>query len=277
MKWTNVAVLISIASAGFASACEGEPPKTAALANTVPPPPASEIASEEPTPPATATAGCNPCPCQCMGMGGMMASAQADASVVAVASDAGAAPSPPSVDATAPAPAASADVLGTITTTPSYLSSVSVVYIEDAPVDPTRGMRARIDNHQMQFSPMVTVITTGGSVSFVNTDPFPHNVFSPDGKFNMGTIPQNSAAAPKRLDKTGEFTLLCNLHPGMIGYLVVSPSSYFAKADAKGHFRIKDVPAGAYKLTAWAPRLPKVTETITVAGAPVTKDFELHR
>jgi plastocyanin len=271
MKWTNVAVLIALASAGFASACEGEPPKTPALANNEPPPPASEIASEEPAPPSATVAPstCNPCPCQpCAG--------PADASVVAVvASDAGGAA--PAADATTAPIVARADVLGTITTTPGYLSSVSVAYIEDAPVDPTRGMRAHVDNHQMQFSPMVSVIAQGGSVTFVNTDPFPHNVFSPDGKFNMGTIPQNSAAAPKRFDKTGEFTLLCNLHPGMIGYLVVAPSSWFAKADAKGHFRIKDVPAGTYKLTAWAPRLPKVTETITVAGSPVTKDFELHR
>jgi plastocyanin len=274
MKWTNVAVLIALTSIGFAPACEGEPPKTANLAANGPPPPASEVASEEPAPTASAApaAGCNPCPCQpCQG-------AQiADASVVAIASDAGgAAPTP---DAAAPiaVPAAHADVLGTITTTPAYLSSVSVVYLEDAPVDPARGMRARVDNHQMQFTPMVTVIAPGGSVTFVNTDPFPHNVFSPDGKFNMGTIPQNSAAAPKRFDKAGEFTVLCNLHPGMIGYLVVAPSSYFAKADPKGHFHIKDVPPGTYKLTAWAPRLPKVTETITVAGTNVTKDFELHR
>ena len=274
MKWTNVAVLIALTSAGFASACEGEPPKTAALANAGPPPPASEIATEEPTPSATvASTGCNPCPCQ--PCAGAVASSTADASVVAaVASDAGAAPSD---DAAAAPVVARADVLGTITTSPAYLSSVSVVYLEDAPIEPTRGMRARIDNHQMQFSPMVTVIAAGGSVAFVKTDPFPHNEFSPDGKFNMGTIPQNSAASPKRFDKAGEYTVLCNLHPGMIGYLVVSPSSYFAKADATGHFKIKDVPAGTYKLTAWAPRLPKVTETITVAGAPVTKNFELHR
>lgn len=274
MKWTNFAVLFSLASAGFASACEGEPPKTAALANAEPPPPASEIASEEPTAPPPASSGCNPCPCQpCMGT---VAAANADASVVAaVASDAGAAPAV--ADAAVAPVVAHADVLGTITTTPAYLSSVSVAYLEDAPIEPTRGMHARVDNHQMQFSPMVSVIAPGGSLSFVNTDPFPHNVFSPDGKFNMGTIPQNSAASPKRFDKPGEFTLLCNLHPGMIGYIVVAPSSYFAKADATGHFKIKDVPAGTYKLTAWAPRLPKVTETITVAGAPVTKSFELHR
>ena len=272
MKRIHLAALFAFSCAGLVSACEGEPPKTPSLANNEPPPPASEVASEEtPPPPApSANAACNPCPCQpCAG-------AQDASVVVSVAGDAGVA-SPASDDASAPAAVARAEVTGTITTTPTYLSSVSVVYLEDAPVDPARGMHARIDNHQMQFSPMVQVIPQGGNVTFVNTDPFPHNVFSPDGKFNMGTIPQNSAANPKRFDKAGEFTLLCNLHPGMIGYLVVAPSSYFAKADPKGHFRIRDVPPGTYKLTAWAPRLPKITETITVAGAPVTKNFELHR
>ncbi len=252
-------------------ACEGEPPKTPAMASTAPPPASSETAAAEETapPPASATASAAPCPCQCA------------PTAVAATSDGGApvAVTETAVDAGAP-PAtipARGDIVGMITTTPAYLAGVSVAFLEDAPKEPDRGIRGRIDNHQMTFSPMVQVITAGGSVTFSNSDPFPHNVFSPDGKFNLGTIPQNSAAAPHRFDKTGEFTLLCNLHPGMIGYLIVSPSSYFAKGDGKGRFRIKDVPNGTYKITAWAPRLPVVTQTITVGGAEAQANFELHR
>jgi Carboxypeptidase regulatory-like domain len=58
----------------------------------------------------------------------------------------------------------------------------------------------------------------------------------------------------------------------------VTPSSYFAKTDGKGQYRMKDVPSGTYQMSAWAPRQAKVTQPITVKdGTDVTLDFELHR
>ena len=242
-------------------ACEGEPPKTPEIASTAPTASVAEPVATDETP-AKPAATCAPCPV--CGDAAAPVMAQADAGAPAVTADAG-----------PPAPVRG-EIAGTITTTPAYLASVAVAFLEDAPIEPGRGMRGRIDNHQMSFAPMVQVIAQGGSVTFNNSDPFPHNVFSP-GNFNLGTIPQNSATAPRKFDKTGEYTLLCNLHPGMIGYLVVTPSSYFAKADAKGRYRIKDVPAGTYNITAWAPRLPVITQSITVGADEARSDFELHR
>jgi plastocyanin len=263
-----------VAVLGTAS-CEGEPPKTPPLATGGQPLPVAsdtELVAETPTgtQPNETRAGCTPCPCQpaCGGTATATAVASdAGAPAVVVASDAG----PPTVVA------ARGEIVGTITATPAYLASVSAVYLEDAPKEPGRGMAARIDNHQMTFSPMVQMITVGGTITFVNSDPFPHNIFSPDGKFNLGTIPQNSTTAPRHFNTAGPNTILCNLHPNMIGYIVVAPSSYFSKTDAKGHYRIKDVPAGTYKITAWAPRLATVTQSVTVTGAEATSDFELHR
>jgi hypothetical protein len=63
----------------------------------------------------------------------------------------------------------------------------------------------------------------------------------------------------------------------MIGYVVATPSSYYAKVDAKGHFAIPDVPNGTYKATAWAPRVSPTTLAVTVNGADATIDFDLHR
>jgi len=75
----------------------------------------------------------------------------------------------------------------------------------------------------------------------------------------------------------GNYALLCNVHPAMLGYLVVTPSSYYAKADAQGHFAIKGVPPGTYKVTAWAPRQKTITQTVTLKDTDVTTNFELHR
>jgi hypothetical protein len=62
----------------------------------------------------------------------------------------------------------------------------------------------------------------------------------------------------------------------MRSYLLVTPSAYFAKADSKGNFTIKDVPLGTYKVVAWAPGVQTSAQTITVNG-DVGVNFELHR
>jgi hypothetical protein len=63
----------------------------------------------------------------------------------------------------------------------------------------------------------------------------------------------------------------------MLGYLLVTPSTWFARTDAKGNFSMKHVPAGTYKVTAWAPRQAPVTQTVTVADGDVNVHFDLHR
>jgi plastocyanin len=171
------------------------------------------------------------------------------------------------------------NIIGNVTTKPAALMSQAVVYLEDGPKEdqPAHLQTVTIANRQMNFIPYVAVAAVGAKVVFSNEDPFPHNVFSPDNdKFNMGNIPQNGAHV--RVFKTpGAYSLLCNLHPGMLGYLLVTPSAWFARADAKGHFSMKHVPNGTYHLTAWAPRQAPVTQDVTVADADVTVNFDLHR
>ncbi|HSQ67363.1 MAG TPA: carboxypeptidase regulatory-like domain-containing protein [Polyangiaceae bacterium] len=274
MKSSTVSILaLALGSVAIAAvvACEGEPPKTAEapLGAITPQLPAPEESASAAAPePATTCCQCN-CP------GGQMVAVGADAGArVAVAGDAGVAEggaAPP------PAAATQGDIVGDIVTTPAYLKGASVVYLEDAPKEPNRGMTAHIENRQMAFAPLVQVVTAGGSVSFVNSDPFPHNVFSGDHeRFDLGLV-QPGHSITHKFNNAGVYTLLCNLHPNMLGYIVVSPSSYFAKTDARGHFRLKDVPLGTYKITAWAPRLTPVTESVTLKGAEATMSFELHR
>ncbi len=266
LGWALVAV-----GAGVA-ACEGEPPKTpesATVANqpALAAPDESESASAqaENAPPPAATC----CQCQCPNAGdaGAAPIALANDAGPAAASDAGAPPAAPTV----------ADVVGDVTTTPAYLRGATVVYLENAPKLPDRGMRAHMDNHNMAFSPIVQVVAEGGSVSFLDSDPFPHNVFSPDHeRFDLGLV-QSGHSVTHKFNHAGVYTLLCNLHPNMIGYVLVSPSSFFAKTDGRGHYRIKGVPPGKYSISAWAPRLAVSTQAVEVAGKEAKVDFELHR
>jgi plastocyanin len=156
-------------------------------------------------------------------------------------------------------------IVGSVTTTPWHaMKNGAVVYLEDGPRRAGVGMSAAVDNHDMAFVPFLSVITVGGSVTFGNTDPLIHNVFSPDHeKWDLGSLMQNGSAT-KRFDSPGAYTLLCNLHQNMLGYVVVSPSSFFTKTAADGKYAVAGVPPGTYKVTAWSPRLTPSTQTVTV-------------
>jgi plastocyanin len=171
------------------------------------------------------------------------------------------------------------NIVGTVVTKPASLQALAVVYLEDGPIEdvPPHLQTVTIANRQMNFLPYLSVAAVGAKVVFTNEDPFPHNVFSPDGeKFNMGNIPQ-SGSHVRTFKQPGAYSLLCNLHPGMLGYLFVTPSAWAVRTDGKGHYAMKHVPAGTYRVTAWAPREAPVTQSVTVADADVTSNFELHK
>jgi plastocyanin len=277
-----IVMLVALAAAGPAvslAGCEGEPPVMAPGNPSTAP---SEVASAPATASAPAAAeapatsapmACPPPPCMAVG------SAAAAGSASAVP---GASVAPAESTAALPVPPVSVprgNIVGTVTTKPPALQGQAVVYLEDGPKEdvPSHLQSVTIANKMMNFTPYVSVVAAGGKAIFVNEDPFPHNVFSPDNeKFNMGNIPQNGAHA-RAFHNPGAYSLLCNLHPGMLGYLLVTPSTWASKTDAKGKFVMKHVPNGTYKISAWAPREAPVTQSVTVADGDVTVNFDLHR
>ncbi len=176
-----------------------------------------------------------------------------------------------------PAAAAPRSIQGTVTATPERAAAFAVVYLADAPIDPKRGMKVMVDQRAMAFIPYTAAMAAGGTATFLNSDPFPHNVFSPNGqKFNIGMISQGQSRSVT-LHQPGDYALLCNVHPGMLGHLFVAPSSYFAVADAHGKYAIKDVPEGTYKVSVWAGKFVADEQTAKLQGADVTVDFALHK
>ncbi|MBX3131313.1 MAG: carboxypeptidase regulatory-like domain-containing protein [Polyangiaceae bacterium] len=189
------------------------------------------------------------------------------------ASDGGEAPPSPAV--VAPVATGVGSIRGVVTSPPR--STRAVVYVEGAPADPSRGMRASVNQHRMQFIPHVTTVSVGGKVVFHNGDPFPHNVFSPDqGGFDLGTWGKGGARV-YTFKRPGIYSLLCNLHPAMLAYVVAVPSSHFAVTDRSGAFEIQGVPQGSYQVTATGPRLGQATKTVAVAGGEVSVDFVLEK
>ena len=81
----------------------------------------------------------------------------------------------------------------------------------------------------------------------------------------MGTWPQGDKRSFK-FDHPGVVPLLCNVHAEMSGYIIVSPTPYFAQTDAAGNFKIDNVPDGKYTVVAWHEGSKPQSKSVAVAG-----------
>ena len=158
----------------------------------------------------------------------------------------------------------------------------SVVYLESASgaVVPAADKKATMDQKGLLFQPHVLVVQTGTTVEFLNSDKVQHNVFWPsisgDKKkgHNMGTWPQGEKR-PFKFNEPGVVSLLCNVHPEMAGYIIVSPTPYFAETGPDGAYTLANVPDGDYTITAWHEGKKVQSKKISVKG-DTTADITLQ-
>lgn len=176
--------------------------------------------------------------------------------------------------------AAGGDITGTVKTgRPSNANAV--VYVVQAP-GTFAPKSVEMNQKEMQFMPHVLPIVAGTTVKFLNSDPTPHNVFSPDNeKYNLGTWPQGQTkdhVFAKCAKAPCVYTQLCRVHPEMQGYIVVLENPYFALTDKTGHYEIKDVPPGTYQVAVWFEKGKAQPKPVTVdAGKPATADFAIGK
>ena len=126
-----------------------------------------------------------------------------------------------------------------------------VIYLEGNLPAP-QPVTARIDQLQRRFEPDVVAIPVGSSVSFTNSDPIFHNVFSLSKwkSFDLGNYPKGQSRTVT-FQESGVVQVYCHLHPNMSAAIVVTPTGRSARPDADGNYFLKDVPPGNYQLVAW--------------------------
>jgi plastocyanin len=129
----------------------------------------------------------------------------------------------------------------------------------------------------MVFTPHILPVLKGATVDFTNDDTVAHNVFTPPGsatRFNLGLY---GVGVKKTVtfDNFGENPLLCNVHPEMLGYVIVLQNPYFALTDNSGKYEINNVPPGTYKLKVWHEKLQETSKEVIVGeGKTVSVEFE---
>ena len=159
-----------------------------------------------------------------------------------------------------------------------------VVYIEGPSITNSAGTNlvATVETHRVtqrgaMFSPHVLPIQVGTSVEWPNNDDIYHNVFSMSETrpFDLGLYVHPEV---KRVvfDKPGRVDVFCSIHSRMNCIVLVLDNPWYASVNSDGHYIIRNVPAGNYRLKAWHERLPPETKEITVTETGETKvDFTL--
>lgn len=146
-----------------------------------------------------------------------------------------------------------------------------VIWVEAIPADvearlatPTRGWFRRrpvpevvpsVARRNEAFAPRVTAVPAGGRVEFASTDRYYHSTFSVSGakRFDLG---KRAPGVRDTVDfrRPGVVNLHCEIHPGEVGFVVVTPNHAYARPDSAGRFGLPRLPAGKYVLRAWHPR-----------------------
>jgi plastocyanin len=133
-------------------------------------------------------------------------------------------------------------------------------------------LRADLEQRGQRFDPELIVIPVGSSVSFPNSDPIFHNVFSLSNakKFDLGYYPAGQTRIVK-FDTPGVVQVYCHLHPNMYAAIVVTPNRWHAIPGSDGNFSFHDVPPGTYHLVAWHMNAGFFRREVQVAATGTTE------
>jgi plastocyanin len=166
--------------------------------------------------------------------------------------------------------ARAANVNVSVTDTGGTPLADAVVMLE--PIGPRLAVKpmpnAQIAQHELHFSPTVSVVTVGTPVLFPNQDTVRHHVYSYSAaKTFQIKLYAGVPHTPIVFDKPGVAVLGCNIHDGMIAWVVVTDTPLWARSAAGGRARVADVPPGSYQLHVWHSSL---AETVAPQFVPLT-------
>jgi plastocyanin len=135
-----------------------------------------------------------------------------------------------------------------------------------------------MDNLGCRFVPHVLASSVGQFVVFKNSDPILHTAHAlftgGQPEFNIGLYPGKVSRKP--LVTPGVVKIICEVHPWMSAYIVVTDHPYYSVTDIYGEYLINDIPAGSYRLKVWHETLGTQEKPVEVkAGASQNVDFVL--
>ena len=177
-------------------------------------------------------------------------------------------------------PAASGGTIrGTLSVAKARNLPATLVYLEHVDGEfPAPARHAVMDQKNIEFVPHVLPVVAGTTVDFLNSDPVPHNVFTPDKCVrgaNLGTWPRGEVRSLTFREPGCSPVMLCNVHPEMEAFVVVLQNPYYAVPDKAGGYQIQNVPPGTYTVRVWFRKFLKVAKQVVVPhSGEVTCDLD---
>ena len=153
-----------------------------------------------------------------------------------------------------------------------------VVYVKDAAFRGTLAAKTLElkQNHEM-FAPHVLAITRGSTVSFLNADPFFHNVFSLSSaaNFDLGRYATGKTET-RTFPKAGIVKVFCKIHSHMSATILVFDHPYFTIPETGGRYELAGIPAGDVTIVGWHERVGERTMPVKIErGKTTTIDLSL--
>jgi plastocyanin len=134
---------------------------------------------------------------------------------------------------------------------------------------------AQIITQKREFRPRVLVVTQGTTVTFPNLDPFNHNIFSTEPKFDLGLYGRGEGPT-QAFSQPGLVRIFCNIHPRMSGFIHVLDTPYSTQPSPDGVFAIGNVPAGSYAIHVWHERAAEELRREVTVSARGLSDLMLE-
>ena len=133
---------------------------------------------------------------------------------------------------------------------------------------------AYISQREQTFIPNILPIVVGSKVHFLNEDEYFHNVQSLDrgSRFSIGRRAPGISYS-RTIKKKGEVVISCDIHEHMQATILSFDTPYFCRLDEDGHYVIKDLPDGRYRIEVFHPVCSKITKEVTIEGE---KSFEFN-
>jgi plastocyanin len=136
-----------------------------------------------------------------------------------------------------------------------------------------------LDQKGCRYAPHVLGILAGQKLRVLNPDKTFHNVRTTSKVNKAVNLPMMAdiTELTQVFETPGEsFSVRCDVHPWMEGWIHVLENPYFTVTDRDGRFALAGLPAGDYTIEAWHERLGVQTATAHVADgetSPVNFSF----
>lgn len=150
---------------------------------------------------------------------------------------------------------------------PRDLADTVVYFVADSRV-PTKPGRYAIYTRGKAFDPAVLAVPVGSTVSFPNSDPVRHNVYSATtgASFDLGIYGEGEAHE-QVFSKPGLVVVNCNVHHNMQAHVLVLDTPFVARPDSSGAYQFSSLPAGRGTLYVWHPRASLLQSGVAIDGA----------